>query len=309
MCPFCRLAKCFANGMQIELIRGCTSRKNKIKSKKKIPQKPLTTMSTNSRNFLQVKIEYLLKFFAKIYFQLSSSNLLKTDQSILTIDQWKIFSNLILCYDEHTSLSLVERFIFQQNILPLKLRFKSTYVNELFSLIFAKTKLIFEKNFDFINLHSNDRSILLHHQMKYLIIISSSYIAQQSNLFDHPVFNETIEILSENIILSKNKFLCFDILFLKLSFGIISFSSFDYTIRPIEYLTNIERIIEIQNRYIELTWRYLIYVYDEKQAINCFLNLIQYIFVVMDKVILLKDKKGFVDRINNVIEQTKQSFT
>jgi len=239
-------------------------------------------------------------------------NLLQANQSTLTIDQSNLFSNLMLCYDEQSGLSLAERFISQQNILPLKLRFKCGSVNEFLSSLFAKAQLLFEKNPDFVSLHSNDRSILLHRQMKYITIISSSFIAQQSHLFDYPAFNKAIETLFGTIILSTNKLLSFDIPFLKLTLAIISFSSFDYTIYeniPTENLINMKQILQIQDTYIELAWRYLIYVQDDKQAIIYFSNLIRCILAVIDNIILIQDKKTFTDMINIIIEQTEQSFT
>ncbi len=239
-------------------------------------------------------------------------NLLEVDQSTLTIDQWNLFSNLMLCYDEYNSLSLAERFISQQNILPLKLRFKCRSVNEFLSLLFAKVQLLFEKNPDFISLDSNDRSILLYRQIKYITIISSSFIIQQSHLFDYQGFNKAIENLFGTVIITANKLLCFDIPFLKLSLAIICFSSFDYTIYeniPSENLINMKKILEIQDMYIELAWRYLVYVYDDKQAIIYFSNLIQYLLMVTNNIILIQDKNPFLDMINLVIKQTEQSFT
>jgi hypothetical protein len=70
-----------------------------------------------------------------------------------------------------------------------------------------------------------------------------------------------------------------------------------------------KKILEIQNLYIELAWRYLVYVYDDKQAIIYFSNLIRYLLMVINNIILIQDKKTFVDMINFVIEQTEQSFT
>jgi len=242
---------------------------------------------------------------------LPTSNLLQADQSILTIDQWNRFSNFMLCYDECSGVSLAERFISQQNILPLKLRFKCRSVNDFLSSIFAKAQLLFEKNPDFFSLYSHDRSILLHRQMKYIIIISLSFIVQQSHLFDYPAFNKAMETLFGTIIIIANKLLCFDIPFLKLALAIISFSSFDYTIYeniPTENLTNIKTILQIQDIYIELAWRYLVYVYDDKQATICFSNLIRCILTVIGNIILLQDEKVFTDMMNVVVQRTEHSF-
>jgi len=242
---------------------------------------------------------------------LPTLNLLEANQSTLTNDQWNLFSNLMLYYDEHSSLSLAERFISQQNILPIKLRFKYRSINEFLLSIFAKVQLLFEKNPDFISLYSHDRSILLYRQMKYITIISSSFIIQQSNLFDYQGFNKGIENLFGNVVIIENKLLYFDIPFFKLSLAIICFSSFDYIIYeniPTKNLINMKKILEIQNLYIELAWRYLVYVYDDKQAIIYFSNLIRCIFTAINNVILMQDKKAFVDMINVIIEQTEQSF-
>ncbi|CAF5191264.1 unnamed protein product, partial [Rotaria sp. Silwood1] len=57
-------------------------------------------------------------------------NLLQSDQSTLTVDQWNLISNLSHCYNEHSGLSIGENFMCQQNKLPLKLRFKSAPVIE-----------------------------------------------------------------------------------------------------------------------------------------------------------------------------------
>jgi hypothetical protein len=216
-------------------------------------------------------------------------------------------------YDEHSGLLLSERFLFQQNILPFKLRFKCRSVNDFLSSLFAQAQLLFEKNPDFLSLNSNDRSILLHHQMKYIIIISSSFIAQQSHLFDYPAFHKAIDTLFGDIIIPTNKLLCFDIPFLKLALAIISFSSFDYaTYENISTgdLINMKRILQVQDMYIELAWRYLVYVYDDKQAVIRFSNLIRYLSAIISNIILFQDKiKNFRDMINVVIERTEQSFT
>jgi len=106
LCAFCRLAKCFANGMKTELIRCPTSKKTKHK------KKMITTMPNDT---------------------------------LIRNDRHQQVTNLMNSYDEHSGLLLSERFLFQQNILPLKLRFKCGSVNDIFSSLFAKAQLLFEK--------------------------------------------------------------------------------------------------------------------------------------------------------------------
>ncbi|CAF4328386.1 unnamed protein product, partial [Rotaria sordida] len=47
-------------------------------------------------------------------------NLLRSDHSTLTIDQWNLISNLSHCYDEYGGILLGEHYIREQNLLPLK---------------------------------------------------------------------------------------------------------------------------------------------------------------------------------------------
>lgn len=213
------------------------------------------------------------------------------------------------CYDERNGFSLTERFISEQNILPFKLRFKSRPVTEFLSTLFSQVELLFEKNHDFLSLYSHDRSILLHRQLKYVAIISSSFIAQQTHLYEYPAFYKTIETIFETSLINENKFtlFSFDIPFLKLALAIISFSIFDYTIN--EPLTNIKTIIQIQHTYTELAWRYLVYTYDDKQAVIYFSNLIRCILTVNDTVILIRDNKNFIDMINFLVQRTEQVLT
>jgi hypothetical protein len=209
------------------------------------------------------------------------------------------------CYDEHNGVSLAERFISEQNILPLKLRFKCRLVSEFISSLFNIVQLLFEKNRDFFTLCPIDRSILQRCQMKYVAIISSSFIAQQSHLFEYPAFYKAIETIFQANLILKNKYtlFSFDIPFLKLALAIITFATFDYTIH--EHLIDIKPIIKIQHSYIELAWRYLVYTYDDKQAIVSFSNLIRCILTVNDSIILMRDNQNFIDMIDGVVKRTE----
>jgi len=46
VCPYCRLAKCFRSGMQIEMIRSARSKANKIRQKRKLTPDEIQTTST-----------------------------------------------------------------------------------------------------------------------------------------------------------------------------------------------------------------------------------------------------------------------
>lgn len=217
----------------------------------------------------------------------------------------------MLSYDQQTTLSLAERFISEQNILPLKLRFKCASVHHLLASLFAQAQSFFEKNFHFRSLCSHDRSFLLRRQMKYLILLSSSFIVQRSYLFDYPAFNKAIESLFDRVVFVANDLFSFDVPLVKLSLAMMCFSSFDYTIYeciPTHNLTDMGSVVRLQDAYAELIWRYLTYAYDDVKAVKCFSNLVRCLVSVIDDVIMLRERKTFTDMVNVVIDQTEQSF-
>ncbi|CAF3960500.1 unnamed protein product, partial [Rotaria sordida] len=113
-CASCRLRKCFINGMRSEMIRSSQCKKNKRDKKRKLIIDSIPLTSTTSV-ILNKKFQFD---------QIPTLNLLELNRSILSMDQWNLLSNLVNCFDENSGYAFVERFIVEQNRLPLKLRFK-----------------------------------------------------------------------------------------------------------------------------------------------------------------------------------------
>ncbi|CAF5126397.1 unnamed protein product, partial [Rotaria sp. Silwood1] len=72
-----------------------------------------------------------------------------------------------------------------------------------------------------------------------------------------------------------------DMIIMKLFLAILSFSTFNSTtysnISPMN-LSNHQQLLDIQNKYIELTWRYLLYKYNFQRAVILFSDLIRCFF-------------------------------
>jgi hypothetical protein len=242
-------------------------------------------------------------------------NLLQSDQSTLDVDQWNLLSNLIHCYDEHSGLSLTEHFIDEQNALPLKFRFKSQSIVEFFRCMLSEGQLIYENNGNFLSLCSHDRSTLIRSTAKHVACIDATLVGRRYGLIDHPCFYKSSEILLGSSALTSAKrtidLVDSDITFVKLALSILAFSTISYTVYentiPIN-LTNVNSIIRVQDMYIEIAWRYLLYKYGHIQAVLCFSKLIQWIFSInltIVKVDRYKDLRAIMDY---VVEQTEQTL-
>ncbi|CAF3617417.1 unnamed protein product [Rotaria sp. Silwood1] len=301
VCASCRLRKCIMNGMQAEMIRGSYSKRYKINKKTNDMVNPTqTTTSTVVARLNQLE-------------QFPTLNLLQSDQSTLTADQWNLISNISHCYNEHSGLAIGESFMLQQSILPINLRFQSDSLIEFFRMELDQTQLLYKNNRDFLCLSSNDRSILLHYTIKYVACISSNFIFHLIGLCNYPSFYEAVRLVTNPIVETTVKLiqslLNFDIITMKLFLAILSFSTTTYTNTSTTTFSNTKQILDIQDRYIELTWKYLLYKYNFNQAVKYFSNLIRCVLAVNDALAKADEVQWFTEEIDFLVEQTKHTLT
>jgi len=210
---------------------------------------------------------------------------------------------------------LAERFIAAQNALPLKYRFKCSSVSEFFRCLLSDGQLIYEKNSDFLSLCSHDRSTLIRTTVEHTACVISSLIVRQYQLLNHSCFLETSEILFGSGAIMGTKLILnrldSDMIFVKVALSILAFSTINYTVYkntiPVN-LTNVKIILRIQNMYIELAWRYLLYKYGHTQAVLRFSNLIRWIFSLNLAAVEADKYREFSALVHYVIEKTEQTL-
>ncbi|CAF4344552.1 unnamed protein product [Rotaria sordida] len=98
---------------------------------------------------------------------------------------------------------------------------------------------------------------------------------------------------------------------MKLFLAILSFSTTRCTIysnTPLENLSTIKKIFDIQNAYIELLWRYLLYKYNFERSVICFSNLIRCLFAINEALVEAHDFQWYTDTIDSLVQQTQQTL-
>ncbi|UJR08996.1 hypothetical protein I4U23_013246 [Adineta vaga] len=300
MCSSCRLAKCISNGMQIELFRPSAAKSHR--TNRKFKSATSTIDITSKRTESNVPI------------QLPTLNLLRADRSTLTYEQWTLLSNIIHCHDEYSRFSIGEQFLQQQNKLPIKIRFKIETTKEFFKSCASGAQLLFENIQDFVSLSSQDRSLLLRNTMKHIGGLTACIIFQTSKLFDNPAFCNTGEtVYGVDTFNSKYSAIYYDSneIFMKLILTILIFSTPEYvryTDTPCHNLQDAKTIYHIQEKYIELAWKYLLYKYDHDQAVRCFSNFIRCYLLLNKAVVAAVDLQHYKDLIDSLVKQTEQSL-
>jgi hypothetical protein len=243
-------------------------------------------------------------------------NLLRSDQSKLTKNQWTLLSNLAHCFDEYSGFAVAQRFIRQQNELPPKMRFKLSTIGEFFTSLTCTGQLLYEKNADFNSLCSHDRLILLHNTMKYIGSLCSCHIARHFRFLDDPAMFESVETLYGStplaIAIRALDQLDSDGIFIKLALALLTFSTFNYayyTNTPPENLTNTQAVLHIQDTYIELMWRYLLYKYNHQRAVLYFSNFIRCIFLINNGIVEVYELQHYQNMMNSIVKQTERTLT
>ncbi len=230
----------------------------------------------------------------------------------LNIDQSNLLLNLIDCYEEYNILSHVQQFIQEQTSLPIKLRFKTASLDTFFGSILNGIELFFKLNQNFLSLCSHDRSILLRCTMKNAGSFTAALILREVPFIYYPDITESIENNLINLTKHLPNEIDHDIIFVKLGIAMFVFSTTNctsYTNIDFDYLENIKDILQIQDMYAEIAWRYLLYKYDYTQAVLCFNNFIKSFLVINSTIIAIHQSEQHKRMVENLIEKINQQVT
>ena len=102
-----------------------------------------------------------------------------------------------------------------------------------------------------------------------------------------------------------------DMIFIKIVLALLLFSTFDstdYQEKPPILLNDTAAVLRIQDRYIELAWRYLLYRYDHQGAVRCFSNLIQSLMALHRCIVALLQTPEYVDLLNRLIKRIEETL-
>jgi hypothetical protein len=227
---------------------------------------------------------------------------MQSDNSILTTNQWTLLSNLISNYDERKLISMAEQ---------LMTNYDQTLAKEFLMKIYETSEIYIRSNSDFRTLSSDDRSVFLRNIVENVQCLSTVISWHQSQIYNSQSFiNIHIDFYGENSVTMIRRILKFidpDIIIAKLILSLFAFSnhvsifSSHMTIKPFNTLA----IFQIQNRYAEVTWKYLIYQYGYDQSIQRFNNLIQCLLAATMTVFDAQNNENHVNEITPLVEQTE----
>lgn len=276
-CASCRLKKCFEKGMKIEMIRAPLTKKEKKQS---------SNTSVPSKQIEQIRV----------------TNLLNKDSSLLTENQWTLLTNLIHSYEEKNALQSCSNMSNQQTIVT------KSVADEIIQLFYKTAGDSLQRNQDITRLSMNDRSILLHRASTNLTCLGAFFIYHYSELIGCNSYwiyvNNTYGQLIKELNQRATQYTNCDYVLCKLSlclFIFCTYSTVSYSNVSFEY-ENPRDLFNIENKYVEIIWQYLLFNYGLKQSIQKYLEIIQWFLAATELLSCVYDIPEHVNDIGRLVE-------
>ncbi|CAF1334081.1 unnamed protein product [Rotaria sordida] len=189
--------------------------------------------------------------------------------------------------------------------------FDQTLVKDFFTLFYETTELCLRSNNDLCNLSSNDRSVLFRTGADCITCFGRAFSICQYQLNTCQSFLNMLHTIygeqSVAVTLNSIKFVDTDIALAKMAGLLLVFSNntciFSST-TPLDHV-NASVMLQVQNKYAEVTWKYLLYRYGYYHAVQRFMYLIQFLLTLTQTISHLQSIRSHVNDIESIVENTE----
>ena len=173
-------------------------------------------------------------------------------------------------------------------------------------------QLLLKNNGDLLTFAPIDQATIVQNTTKTSAGFSAALIGSSSKIFEIPVCRETLDSSYGKSAIDAcrraQKRLDADETFVKLMVSSLIFSTFHCT----EYggaepntIYDVKRVLRIQDRYIELAWRYMLYKYNHERAVRGFSNLILSLMHLHESLLEAARVEKFNRTVDSLIEKSQ----
>lgn len=236
----------------------------------------------------------------------------------LTFDEWNLLSIVLQAYDEQNLIVRTQNALQEQLSFPPKIRSKMSFAFDVISLFYTSIQPFLERLPYFHQLSNETRRILLRNNLNGTGTFNSMLAASEAKVFDYDYYIGTCEqIYGAECIRKVERFLSrreFNLTLMKIMLVVLAFSSncsivlpdwnFDLNKSSIPYSID---LLRIQDVFIALLWKYLVYQYGFDQAVRRLDNLVKYHLDLLNRINDITSQQH-LDMIEDIIRKTTQSF-
>lgn len=236
---------------------------------------------------------------------------MRADQSTLTSDQWTLISNLLSSYEETAVSSVGDRLIQTRQAEDITLIFPSMMIQELIGAMYISAGDFIHRNGDLSQLNIDDRSVVVRSAADRVSSMGGLIGLGRCNLFGYTEFSTAITPIygasTVAITMWAMKFFNPDIFLMKLGLALYAVSEniVSHPEHPFSDLEDPIAVWNIQNRYAEVTWKYLLYRYGYRDAVKQFLSLTSFFIAMSVLTVQLQDVSRHTSDVTTIVEQTE----
>ena len=219
-----------------------------------------------------------------------------------------MLSNLIHNYQNSKSFLIAERI--QNEIHSFKCIHQAS-LQDLLASFYEITGNSLRSNADIARLPFNDRSILLRTAATNVTCMGAEFMLYHSQLLHYEIFWYYLEPIYGKLAVNyskwSSKFIDPDPIISKLSIALFSLSTNAriYCLNLETEYTNIEGILNIENRYAQMIWKYLLYKYDYTETIRRYLHIVEWFLALTTFIQSVYNVDIHVNDVESLVEQTE----
>ena len=240
-------------------------------------------------------------------------NLLQSDQSLFSTSEWTLLSNLIHIYQETKLLAVGQQLLALGNSMESTPLIYEQRVLHFLSSIYQTSGDYLHANGDLRQLSSNDRSVILRSAADNVTCIGAIFAIHQCRLFDLDMFtkamNTTYGERTVELHRQAAKFIDTDLVLIKLALSLFAVSELTSFYSPSSSssttFTDTRAILRIQNKYAEVTWKYLLYRHGHCQAVKTFLNVTRWFLAISSCMFHIQSLVKHNNDLNSLVENTE----
>ena len=244
-------------------------------------------------------------------------NLLHQDQSLLTVDEWNLLSNVIHAYDEQNFAVRAQCSLKEQSALPLKIRSKQVNTLQLIGMFYVAMQPFIERSPWFVNLPYDIRRMIIQNNLSGTGSFNAVLGTDEANLLDDEIYRRNCnEIYGKDYVAANTLFLSrlepnknlYKLFLMTLTFSNnCSLINLEHSAHWMPISTfHSYHLLTIQNVFVTMLWKYLVYQYGHHGAIRCFVRLVKNYLDLLLRVHANQSTQHW-QMVDTIVEQTAHS--
>lgn len=210
--------------------------------------------------------------------------------AVLTEEEWNLLTSLIQAYDRGRIIEQTKNLFNEQSTLPPKLRSKSNAMMDIIGFFYSSIQSFVEGVPHFHSLPLSARRALVQHNFDTTGTLNSIFIVRETSALDNQAYvagccalygYENLAELKKYVSQLEQNGILVKLMLLTTAFaGNCSIVH----LHPQENLATISStisLIRVQNIFVTLLWKYLIYQYGTSGAIRWFNSSIKFILNIL----------------------------